>query len=116
MIDTNKFKKLIEEELVNLEKELQTVARKNPENKDDWQAVPTMLEENSADENEAADEIEEFGTNNAIAQQLEARYNELKDALTRIEAGTYGKDENTGKEISEERLLANPAARTNIKR
>lgn len=116
MIDTNKFKKLIEDELKVVEAELQTIARKNPANKNDWQAVPTMLEENSADENEVADEIEEFGTNSAIAEQLETRYNELRGALARIEAGTYGVDEETGEEISEERLIANPAATKNIKK
>lgn len=117
MIDTNKYKKLIEEELKKVEKELQTVAQKNPNVKGDWQAVApdTDVADDESDPNDNADKIEEFETNSAITKQLEIRYNELRDALKRITDRTYGKCGVCGEEIPEARLEANPAATTCIK-
>jgi RNA polymerase-binding transcription factor DksA len=50
----------------------------------------------------------------SILDQLEAELAELQAALERIDAGTYGIDEVTGKPIARERLEALPAARTNV--
>ncbi|MFN8034933.1 MAG: hypothetical protein U0V73_03260 [Acidimicrobiia bacterium] len=50
----------------------------------------------------------------SILESLEAELAELEAALERIDAGTYGVDENTGEPIDPERLEALPAARTNI--
>ncbi len=113
-IDTNKFEKKLKDELNLVETELKTVARKNPENKNDWQAIPDDTEKDSPDVNEAADVIEEFGNNAGIADQLEIRLNEIKDALARIKDGTYGMCGVCGEEIPENRLEANPAANTCI--
>ncbi|PIR40297.1 MAG: hypothetical protein COV33_00540 [Candidatus Zambryskibacteria bacterium CG10_big_fil_rev_8_21_14_0_10_34_34] len=66
----------------------------------------------SADSNEVADNIEEFESNTAVLKELEIRYNDVKDALTKIEKNEYGMCEVSGEEIEEERLIANPAART----
>ena len=51
-----------------------------------------------------------------ILEQLERELLELQAALERIDKGTYGVDENTGKPIDPARLEALPAARTNIER
>ena len=66
------------------------------------------------DLNEAADVIEEFETNSAILKDLEIRFNDVKDALDRLEEGTYGICEIDSKPIPEERLMANSAANTCI--
>ncbi len=66
----------------------------------------------SADSNEVADNIEEFEENTAVLKELEIRYNDIKDALDKIEKNKYGICEVSGEEIEEERLIANPAART----
>jgi RNA polymerase-binding transcription factor DksA len=50
----------------------------------------------------------------SILEQLEAELAELQAALERIDAGTYGIDEVTGRPIPAERLDAMPAARTNV--
>lgn len=50
----------------------------------------------------------------SILDQLEAELAELQAALQRIDAGTYGVDDVTGKPIPDERLDAIPAARTNV--
>jgi RNA polymerase-binding transcription factor DksA len=49
-----------------------------------------------------------------LLEDLEAEYAELEAALARIDAGTYGIDEVTGRPIDPERLAASPAARTNV--
>jgi len=52
--------------------------------------------------------------NAAILADLEARYDLVLEALRRIENNTYGKCEVCGKTIEEERLEADPSARTCI--
>ncbi len=59
-------------------------------------------------------EVQEYQVNLSVTEQLEAYLKNVEAALLRIEDGTYGKDINTGEEISIERLKANPAAETAI--
>lgn len=114
-MDTSYFKEKLLEEKTRLEDELGTIALRNPEHPADWNAVTDEVEgEPSADKNDRADAIEDLEENTSISTELEARLRDVNDALEKIEAGTYGKDENTGEEITKERLEANPAARTNI--
>jgi RNA polymerase-binding transcription factor DksA len=114
MIDTNKYKAKLEEELKLVEEEMSKIARVNPENPKDWEPVETDMGSVASDSNDVADEMESFGENMAILSKLEAQYNDIKIALDKIEKGTYGKCEVSGKDIPEERLDANPAARTLI--
>ena len=107
-----KFKKLLEDELKLLENELNSVGRINPDNPKDWEAEPDEEAVPSADPTDYADEIEEFEGNTAILRELEIRYNSIKKALEEMRDGTYGTCGVCGKEISEARLEANPAATT----
>lgn len=50
----------------------------------------------------------------SILEQLEQELEEVQAALERIDNGTYGIDEVTGKPIAPERLEAFPTARTNV--
>ena len=50
----------------------------------------------------------------SILDQLERELAELHAALERVDAGTYGLDEETGEPIDPARLDAFPTARTNI--
>jgi RNA polymerase-binding transcription factor DksA len=111
-LDTNYFKDKLQEELSLVEKELNDIGRRNPENKLDWEAEPGDMNVHSADPNETADNIEEFEGNTAVLKELEIRYNDIKDALVKIENGTYGICEVSGEPIEEDRLIANPTART----
>lgn len=111
-IDINFFRTKLEEELSTIENQLNEVGRVNPDNKADWEAEPAAIDTDSADENETADKIEEFETNTAILKDLEIRFNDIKTALEKIEKGTYGFCEISGAPIEEDRLQANPAART----
>lgn len=110
-IDINIFKDKLETELSLIEKELNEVGRRNPDNTEDWEAEPED-DTDSADPNEAADKVEEYEGNTAVLKDLEIRYNDIKDALAKIKKGTYGICEVGGEPIEKERLEANQAART----
>ena len=112
-LDNQHFKDLLEKELETLEKELSTVGRKNPDNPNDWEATERpdgVVDE--ADELDVADKMEEYENNRGTLNQLEIRLNEVKGALEKIENRTYGVCEVGGEMIEEERLEANPAAKT----
>ncbi len=106
------FEEKLTAELAELKAELESVGRKNPDNPNDWQAVPEKLDTLAADETEVADSLEAFEGNAAIVKQLEIRYNEVRAALARIKASSYGKCEKGGEIIENDRLEANPAATT----
>jgi RNA polymerase-binding transcription factor DksA len=115
IMKTDKYKKLLETERAKLLKELESIGQINPSNPADWEAKPTNLDSDSADENETADTIEEFEENSAILKQLEIQLHDVDKALEAIKAGTYGKCNVCGEEIPEARLKANPASLTCIK-
>lgn len=110
--DLKYFKQKLVEEKELLKKELETVGRINPDNPSDWEAKPSNTEFLAADPNEVADSIDDYEQNTAILKQLEIRWNNIKDALDRIDKGKYGTCEISGEKIERERLEANPAART----
>lgn len=114
-IDTDHFKKKLEEELTLLTKELESIGRKNPSNPADWEAKPADMDISEADRNETADRIESYEENSAILKELETRYNNVKNALKRIEENTYGVCTIGKEQIELDRLEANPAANTCIK-
>jgi RNA polymerase-binding transcription factor DksA len=110
-LNTTHFKELLENELKTLETELGTVGRKNPDQKGDWEA--TEAEDiDPAEDAEVANSIEIYENNKGILNQLETRLNEVKSALKKIEDGTFGKCEVCGEAIEEDRLEANPSAKT----
>lgn len=112
MKQTEHYKQKLEDELGVVESELASVGRKNPDNPADWEATPRDNDNWRPDEQETADKIEGYEENTAVLKQLEIRYNEIKAALGRIAAGTYGICEVGGEAIEENRLEANPAATT----
>lgn len=106
------LKEKLQKEQALLERELATVGRINPDNPKDWEATAEDLNIPQADMNERADEITDFEDRSAIEFELEERYNGVKNALERIDNGTYGKCTVCAGEIEEDRLSANPAATT----
>lgn len=113
-LDIQHLKGLLEAEKVELEEDLAQLGRLNPDDPDDWEVVKEDLNVVGSDFNELADEFEEFESDAAILNELEIRLNEVKHALKKIEEGTYGVCEVSGKEISKERLEVNPAARAHV--
>jgi RNA polymerase-binding transcription factor DksA len=108
------FKDRLEAELSQVKSELDTVGVQNPKNSSDWEAKETEMDvmNSPADENESADKLEEYTENRAINDELEVTFNNIKRALGKIEDGTYGVCEVSGEQIEEDRLEANPSART----
>ena len=112
-LDTQKFKEKLEAEKTTLTEEMQKIARINPDSKkEDWEAKGADLNVLQADQNQRADVQEEYELNNTLLKDLEIRYNNVKDALSRIEDGTYGVCSIGGEQIETDRLEANPAATT----
>lgn len=111
-IDLQYFKEKLLKEEQRLLKELGTVGRINPDNPEDWEPIPGELGDSTADKNDYADHLEQYEQNTAILKELETELHEVKAALEKIEKGTYGICEESGKPISKERLEAYPAART----
>lgn len=112
-IDYGHFKKKLELEKKVLEKELAKVGRINPDNPSDWEATPPVDRDTSqADENTAADAIEGYEDNVAIVKTLENRYKDVESGLDKIKHKTYGLCQVCDKKIEQERLEANPSART----
>ena len=110
-MNTAPYHDLLTTEKTNLEAQLATVGRVNPSNPADWEAVPRETGQ-EADPNDRADVIEHYAENTAILNDLEIRYNEVLAALARIEDGTYGTCLEGGESIEEDRLHADPAAKT----
>jgi DnaK suppressor protein len=109
--NTEHYKKLLENELKLLEKELKTIGRINPDNPKDWETTPPEVE-GTAESAENADRIETYESDTAILKQLEIKYNEVKEALARAHDGTFGYCIICKKDIEDDRLEANPAAKT----
>lgn len=109
---TTYFKEKLDKEFAQIQTELQSIGRANPDNPKDWEATPEKMDTLTADETELADSLEAFEGNTAILKQLEIRYNEVKAALERVAQGKYGLCEKGGEVIERERLEANPAATT----
>jgi len=109
------LRKKLEAELATVREELRRIGRVNPDNPADWEATPQKMDIQEADRNEAADRIEGFEENTAVLKELEIRFNNIKDALSRMDADTYGICEVGNEPIAVERLRANPAAQTCMK-
>lgn len=112
-MDIEKHKAKLLQEEAQLELELTDLGFLNVNNGADWTAKG---EENveTADLNVMADADETQEVNKKIVNQLEVRLKHVKDAIVRIEGGTYGICITCSSTIEPARLDANPAASTCI--
>lgn len=112
-----------EEELNHFEKLLRKELKETKEEKANIKESLDNLQDNSDDESSAAahhqgdiasdeDEREKFLI---MLRKQDEKLDEITAALDRIELGTYGICEDTGKKIQKERLEAIPYARLSIK-
>jgi DnaK suppressor protein len=103
------FKEKLTEEKHRLVGDLKKIGRNV--GADDWEAT-SATEIDPADETEMADKLEELGTNDAVVSELEKQLKDVDDALAKIDDNKYGVCETCGAQIEEDRLEANPSART----
>lgn len=109
--DLNKYKTLLEEELGKLNEDLVNIGTFNDET-NQWEARPSEQEGPESDMLDLADRSEDYESRSETLKALSKRVGDVKDALKKIDDGTYGICEISGEQIEEARLMANPAART----
>lgn len=112
MINTEFFKNKLKEEEGTLISELNSIGVKNKDLENDWQVTPAEREQQIESQDEIADRMEDIEEREATEVALETRLKEIRHALEKIDQGKYGICEISGEEIEEDRLKANPAART----
>ena len=101
--------KKLKEEKFRLEKELESFATKDKNDNGNWDAKYPNRETGNMEEE--ADEVQEYENLLSLEQNMEVRLKDVNSALEKIGKGTYGKCENCGKQIEEERLMAYPEAK-----
>jgi DnaK suppressor protein len=105
-LNVEKFRKLVLEEKVRLEGEKQTI-------RDNQGIGGEVGELGNLDNNHPADqgtETYEKEKDMALLAILDAQLAQMREALARMDEGTYGKCERCGKDIPEARLNAVPYA------
>ncbi len=113
--DLEHFKQKLLAEKKDLEDELDGITKRDPSTPGGLDPTSGGIEVDTADDNELADKFEELQDNAGVVADLEKELEEVKIALSKIDKGTYGICEKTGKPIERDRLEANPAARTSLK-
>lgn len=108
----DELKTLLAGEKEDLEKSLSRIARPIDKKEGDYE---TNFEEIGSDKDDNATEVDQYSGNVSVETTLEKQLQDVLDALEKIEKGTYGICENCKKEISIERLKANPSAKKCIK-
>lgn len=78
----------------------------------DWSIRTDTIDQTEADSNTQADAVEAADERLSILTELENRYRLINHALKKIPRETFGRCEISGEQIEENRLAANPAART----
>lgn len=114
MKDVELYKKVLLDEKINLTEEILSVGKIRAKTKEGYEATAGDITENidSEDENSLADKFEEYEDRSAVEKELEIQLHAVNKALERIKLGEYGRCHICGREIEEERLVANPSAET----
>ena len=105
------LKNKLEENKKILEKELETIAQRDPKVKGDYDTRwPDFGLHQSPDE--SALEVAAYESTLPVEYALEVRLQEINKALEKIKKGRYGQCEICGQQIDVKRLLAMPEAKT----
>jgi DnaK suppressor protein len=105
------YKAILTDLKTQLTNELSTIAIFDKKT-GDWEVRMDDVVTGESDGNDLADFGEEADNRIATLAELETRYLNVVRALEKIETGTFGICEISGETIEEDRLSANPAART----
>lgn len=107
------LKEKLEKQKVSIEAELEKFAKKDENLKGDWDTRFPKTDGGVGGQvlEDAADQVEEYVNLLPIEHNMELRIQDINSALEKIKKGTYGKCENCGKNIDEERLKVLPEAR-----
>ena len=108
------LKDKLERQHKEIKEELARFATKDKNLTHDWDTTFPQMDPGatgSAQLEEGADEVQEYGNRLPVEYSLELRLRDIEIALKKIKKGAYGACENCGKEIGEERLMIYPEAR-----
>lgn len=108
----SQYKEALEKEKALLLRELESVGRINPDDKNDWEPTASDLNVGKAEVEERAMQISDFEGRSSVEFQLEERLHKVQAALDKIENKTFGTCRMCQKQIEEDRLVVNPAATT----
>lgn len=95
--------------------DLEDIAVKDKNLKDDYDAKYKNLDDGPMDHSTEALEVSEYQDNLSLEANLEMQLRDVNQALEKIATGKYGKCDNCQEDIKDERLEALPHARTCIK-
>ncbi|MCW1929718.1 MAG: TraR/DksA C4-type zinc finger protein [Candidatus Kerfeldbacteria bacterium] len=108
----NEMQLALEQELQTLNKDLSSVS--SPDVGDhvagDYAPIYKHSDEVGDENSTLADDLDAHAVNVDVTATLEARKAHVEQAIAALEAGTYGVCAKCEQDISEERLMANPAA------
>ena len=104
------FKEKLTEELEHTKKELDQLGVEDEAG--EWDASVGNIDESATEPDELADRVEEYEEDESELSTISKHHKDILRALERIEDGSYGICEVGGEEIEEDRLEANPSART----
>ena len=108
----SELKSVLVKEKDDLERDLARIAHPIDKKGGDYE---TSFESIGTDKEDNATEVDQYTQNLSVETSLEKKLQDVIEALSKMEKGTYGKCENCGTDIPLERLKANPSAKTCIK-
>lgn len=108
---TDLYKAKLEEEKKLLEDELNSMGKLDKAT-GEWEATPEEETAPLSDESDMSDRSEDYNEKSALTETLDKRLEDINHALSKIGGESYGVCEVCGNPIEEDRLEANPAART----
>lgn len=111
-MELEKYKSRLEEEKSKLTNQLNSFAVQDKNNPGEWEAVREEDRSGSTTSDEVAEELENMNERKAAEEPLERQLAKVNLALNKIAAGKFGLCEINGAPIEEDRLEANPTART----
>lgn len=113
------MKHLSAAQIQELKTKLEANLAKTLDYAEDLDAADPTIDENRVNDNaEAGDEaLEDYGIleNQVLGSAVDESLADIQAALAKMEAGTYGLDEQTGEPIPFARLALFPTARYNVK-
>ena len=109
-MNTDIYKKKLEDERLVLMDSLSRMGKNV--NNNEWEAIPTEVNEIESDENDMADRFEDYEKDSEEVRALSARLREIDHALLHMKNGKFGVCRVCGKKIEGDRMNANPAATT----
>ncbi len=107
----SELKERLEKEKKELEEELASFAKKDPELEGNYKTIFPDYGKTIGSQEENMDEVEEYVSKLPVEKTLEAKLQKVNEALARLKGKGFGTCENCKKAITKERLEVSPTAK-----